>query len=119
MMRSGMAEAMPALLLTNSSQLLTVSGPSGPRRGSAMRELSIIKDAAVLCREGKIVAAGPRTEIEAQGRDAEVFDCGGRVVLPGFVDSHTHPVFVAARLVDFEKRIAGVTYEEIAASGGG
>ena len=46
-------------------------------------------------------------------------DCTGKVVLPGFVDSHTHPVFVAPRLVDFEKRVAGATYEQIAAAGGG
>src|ERR1019366_10380952 len=46
-------------------------------------------------------------------------DCSGKVVLPGFVDSHTHPVFSAPRLIDFEKRISGASYEEIAHAGGG
>jgi len=90
-----------------------------------MRELAIITDGAVLIRDSKIVAAGTTDELRhhellAGGADAvEEIDCRKRVVLPGFVDSHTHPVFTAARLVDFEKRILGANYEEIAQAGGG
>ena len=86
-----------------------------------MRELGIIEDGAVLIADGKIVAVGTTDEVakHALASEAEVIDCSHRVVLPGLVDSHTHPVFTAPRLVDFEKRIAGANYEEIAAAGGG
>ncbi|MFB3917313.1 MAG: amidohydrolase family protein [Terriglobales bacterium] len=113
------------LLLTHIRQLLTLCGPAGPRRGRALSELGIIEDAAVLCVGGKIVSAG---SLGQAARDpwlknfktrVREMDCRGKVVLPGFVDSHTHPVFAAPRLNDFEKRIAGATYEEIAKSGGG
>ncbi len=116
---------MAPLLLTNIGQLLTLQGPPGPRRGRQLGEIGLIEDAAVLCDAGKIVAAGKRREAERdswlkrhQKKVAEV-DCRGGVVLPGFVDSHTHPAFAAPRLVDFERRIAGATYEQIAAAGGG
>jgi imidazolonepropionase len=85
----------------------------------------LIKDAAVLCGGGKIIAAGPQREIlrhpwlKVNKRKLQEIDCNGGVVFPGFVDCHTHPVFAAPRLVDFEKRIAGATYEEILAAGGG
>jgi imidazolonepropionase len=71
-------------------------------------------------REGEIVAAGPSDDIEKQmPRDTEVVDATGRVVLPGFVDAHTHPVFAGNRVDEFEMRARGATYEEIAARGGG
>src|SRR5512142_1589488 len=112
------------LLLTHIPQLLTLRG-AAPRRGRELGELAILQDAAVLCVGGKIVAAGTMREVvrhpwvkKNRGKLHEV-DCRGKVVLPGFVDSHTHPVFAGPRLVDFEKRIAGATYEEIAAAGGG
>ena len=79
----------------------------------------------MLCLQGKIVSVGSTKDAFRDGwlkknrsKVAEI-DCTGKVVLPGFVDSHTHPVFVSPRLVDFEKRIEGASYEEIAASGGG
>jgi imidazolonepropionase len=108
------------ILLTRASQLLTLRGNPATRRGSAMRELGLVKDGYVLIEDGKIVAAGTE-EIcdDMRCRDAEEIDCYAKVVLPGFVDSHTHPAFVAPRLIDFEKRIAGASYEEIAAAGGG
>jgi len=117
-----------ALLLVNIGQLLTLrapSGNSGPRRGADLRDLGIISDAAVLCDAGKIISVGKTSEalkdswIKKNRRGLIEIDCSGRVVLPGFVDSHTHPVFAAPRLVDFEKRISGATYEEISAAGGG
>jgi len=115
-----------ALLLVNIGQLLTVSAEgSGPRRGTALLELGIIEDGAVLCVGGKIVSVGKTKDafrdpwVRKNRTEFEEIDCAGKVVLPGFVDSHTHPVFVSPRLVDFEKRIAGATYEQIAAAGGG
>jgi imidazolonepropionase len=86
-----------------------------------MRELGIIEDGAVLTAGGKIIAVGTADEVARHklARGAEEIDCRGKVVLPGFVDSHTHPVFTTPRLIDFEKRIAGASYEEIAEAGGG
>jgi imidazolonepropionase len=115
-----------ALLLVNISQLLTLRSPSsGPRRGPDLQELGIIKDGAVLCSGGKIVSACKAKDalrdpwLKRNRKKIVEIDCAGQVVLPGFVDSHTHPVFVTPRLVDFEKRIAGGTYEQIAEAGGG
>jgi imidazolonepropionase len=115
-----------ALLLVNISQLLTLRSPnSGPRRGRDLQELGIIKDGAVLCSGGKIVSACKAKDalrdpwLKRNRKKIVEIDCAGQVVLPGFVDSHTHPVFVTPRLVDFEKRIAGGTYEQIAEAGGG
>jgi imidazolonepropionase len=114
------------LLLVNIGQLLTLrSTDTGPRRGPSLSSLGIIEDAAVLCLGGKIVSVGTTKDalrdpwLKKNRRKLTEIDCGGRVVLPGFVDSHTHPVFTRARLVDFEKRIAGASYEEIAEAGGG
>jgi imidazolonepropionase len=86
-----------------------------------MRELGIIEDGALLIGGGKIVTVGSTEEVSkhAGTTSATEIDCSGKVVLPGFVDSHTHPVFTAPRLIDFERRIAGASYEEIAAAGGG
>jgi len=116
------------LLLVNVGQLLTLSISSsspGPRRYSDLKQLGIIENGAVLCLAGKIVSVGTTTSAlrdpwlkKNRKRVAEI-DCAGKVVLPGFVDSHTHPVFVRPRLVDFEKRIEGASYEEISLAGGG
>jgi imidazolonepropionase len=127
---------LQATLLANIGQLLTLrsysaesgstdSGESGPRRGAQLKELGIIEDAAVLCAGGKITSVGKTKDalhdpwLKKNRRKLTEIDCRGKVVLPGFVDSHTHPVFVRPRLVDFEKRIEGASYEEIAAAGGG
>src|SRR6266849_7739330 len=109
-----------SLLITGCSQLVTLRGPV-PRRGRALADPGIIRDGAVLVRDGRIVATGPRRRVErlAEARRAKKLDLGGRVVLPGFVDSHTHLVFPASRAEEYEQRIAGKTYEQIARSGGG
>ena len=116
------------LLLLNIGQLLTLrddSAGAGPRRGNQLRELGIIEDGAVLCTGGKITSVGKTKDalrdpwIRQHRKRITEIDCTGKVVLPGFVDSHTHPAFMAPRLVDFEKRISGATYEEISAAGGG
>ncbi len=116
------------MLLINISQLLTLrssSRNSGPRRGAQLGELGMIKDGAVLCAGGKIVSACKTKDalrdpwIKQNRKKIVEIDCAGQVVLPGFVDSHTHPAFVTPRLLDFEQRIAGATYEQIAEAGGG
>jgi imidazolonepropionase len=117
-----------ALLLTNIGQLLTLRSPAGrqgPRRGGDLNELGVIEDAAILCVAGKIVFVNKMREalrdpwVASNRKKIDEIDCSGRVVLPGFVDSHTHPVFMQPRLVDFEKRISGASYEQIAEAGGG
>lgn len=113
------------LLLTNISQLLTLRGPSTARRGAALNDVGLIEDATVLCTGGRIVAAGKQSGIlrhpwyKKNKRRLKELDCSGKTVLPGFVDSHTHLAFVEPRLIDFEKRSAGASYEEISAAGGG
>lgn len=123
-----MIKPQPALLLVNIGQLVTLRASlekAGPRRGADLRELSVLEDAAVLCHGGKIVSVGKTREavrdpwVKKNRKHVLEVDCEGQVVLPGFVDSHTHPAFVNPRLVDFEKRAAGATYEEIAEAGGG
>ena len=116
-----------ALFLANIHELLTLSATNkpGPRRGRDLKELGIIEDGSVLCLGGKIVSVGTTKDalgdpwLKKNRKKLTEIDCAGKVVLPGFVDSHTHPVFVSPRLVDFEKRIEGASYEEIAAAGGG
>jgi imidazolonepropionase len=115
-------------LLLNIDQLLTIRSASsspGPRRAADLKQLGIIHDGAVLCVGGKIVCVGSTKDalrdpwLKKNRKKVTEIDCAGKVVLPGFVDSHTHPVFVSPRLVDFEKRIEGASYAEIAAAGGG
>jgi len=109
-----------SLAIIGASQLVTLAGPRRPRIGQEMRKLSIICDGAMLVRDGRIVQTGALSEIEPLiDADCEVVDAAGRVVTPGFVDAHTHPVFAGARADEFEMRAAGKTYQEIAAAGGG
>ena len=115
------------LLLLNIGQLLTLHlpGKPSPRRGSDLNELGILHDGAVLIGGGKIVSVGTTKNalrdpwIRKNRKRITEIDCAGKLVLPGFVDSHTHPAFTTPRLIDFEKRITGSSYEEIAAAGGG
>jgi len=109
-----------SLLITGVSQLLTLRG-SGPRRGDSLFNLGLVKDGALLVRDGLIAAVGTRAEVEklAEARTAKKIDLGGRVALPGFVDPHTHLVHAASRAEEYELKIAGASYEEIARKGGG
>jgi imidazolonepropionase len=85
-----------------------------------LRDLSVIDDGALLVHEGRIAQVGSRAEIESLiAGDSDVIDAGSRIVLPGFVDAHTHPVFGGNRAAEFEERAGGVSYQEIAARGGG
>jgi imidazolonepropionase len=112
------------LLFTHAAQLLTLLGPNRARRGAELRELGIIPDGAVLLAGGHVAAVGATDEV-ARGitprerRTVEEIDCRGKLIAPGLVDSHNHLVFAAARLGDFERRIEGASYEEIARGGGG
>ncbi len=109
-----------SLAVIGCGQLVTLAGPARPRTRGEMRELSIIPDGALLVHDGVIELIGSRAEIEPKvGPQDTVLNAGGRVVLPGFVDAHTHIVFGGNRVDEFEKRAAGSTYEEIAAAGGG
>jgi imidazolonepropionase len=109
-----------SLVVIGASQLVTLAGPGRPRVGAEMRELAIVRDGAMLIRGGRIVQTGARSEVEKSiDSDCEVIDAAGRLITPGFVDAHTHPVFAGDRVDEFEMRAAGKSYQEIAASGGG
>jgi imidazolonepropionase len=109
-----------ALAIINCSQLVTLSGSHRPRVGAELRQLANIEDGAMLVRGDRIEVAGRRREIERLiTEDYEIIDAGKRVVTPGFVDAHTHPVFAGIRANEFEQRASGDTYREIAARGGG
>jgi imidazolonepropionase len=111
---------LKTLAVLHASQLVTVAGPKRPRIGAELGELSIIPDGAMLVLDGAIATVGTSDEIARQiPGDAEVVDATGRVVLPGFIDAHAHPVFAGNRVDEFEMRAKGATYEEIAAAGGG
>jgi len=108
-----------SLAVLHASQLVTLAGPQQPRVGSDMSDLAIIHDGGMLITDGKIDIVGSSDRIEKNASSAEIIDAGGRVVLPGFVDAHTHLVFAGNRLDDFERRARGETYEQIAKAGGG
>ncbi len=110
---------MKSLAVLHASQLVTLAGPQEPRVGSDMSDLAIIRDGGMLIIDGKIDIVGSSDRIEKNASSAEIIDAGGRVVLPGFVDAHTHLVFAGNRLDDFERRARGETYEQIAKAGGG
>ena len=108
------------LAVINCSQVVTLAGPARPRVGAEMVELGIVAPGALLVEGSRIEQVGSTDQILALAEaDYEVVDAGGRVVLPGFVDAHTHPVFAGTRVGEFEERIKGATYQEIAARGGG
>ena len=108
------------LAIVNCAQVVTLAGPARPRVGPDMSELNILAPGAIFIRDDLIEQVGSLAQIEKLiDADCEVVDAGGRIVLPGFVDAHTHPVFAGTRVDEFEQRIKGATYQEIAARGGG
>ena len=109
-----------SLAIVNIGQLVTLAGPARPRVGAELRELGLVENAALLVEDGRIISAGPSSQLRSQiPATATVIDAEGRCVTPGFVDAHTHLVFAGNRAAEFEQRIAGATYQQIAASGGG
>jgi imidazolonepropionase len=113
-------KASQEFAVANCGQLLTLGGSASARRGAAMQELGILKDAAMLIRDGRVVLTGAWKEVRSAAKAlSEEIDAGGRLVTPGFVDAHTHLVFGGNRLEEFERRARGKSYQSIAASGGG
>jgi len=109
-----------ALAIVNIGQLVTLAGAARPRVGGDLRELGLIPDAVLLIEGGRIVAAGSSAELRGKiPAQAVVVDAEGRCVTPGFVDAHTHLVFAGNRAAEFEQRLGGATYQQIAAAGGG
>ncbi len=107
------------LIVYNAGQLVTCASAGQPKRGSAMRDLGIVETGAFAVVDGKFAAVGTTGEIMAAHSSEKVVDAGGRVVMPGFVDPHTHIVFAGSRLDEFELKIKGAEYLEILAAGGG
>ncbi|MEJ7608249.1 MAG: hypothetical protein WKF37_18770 [Bryobacteraceae bacterium] len=94
---------MNRIFIRGARQLLTLQGPSGPRRGEGLRQLGIIEDGSVLIVNGAITNVGPTRRIEnlAEAKLAVEVSAAGRVVMPGFIDTHTHVIAPPARLLAF------------------
>ncbi len=106
--------------VVNIGQLVTMAGPARARIGAELKQLGLIGDAAMLVEDGRVTAIGTYSDLAGSiSQTSIVVDAGGRCVTPGFVDAHTHLVFAGNRAAEFERRIAGETYQQIAASGGG
>ncbi len=105
------------MIIHSASQLLTLSG--GPQRGTALGDLGLIPDGAVLIRSGEIVELGPTSLLLEKFPEEDRWNAGGKVVMPGFVDPHTHLIWAGDRAGEFESRLAGKTYLEILEAGGG
>ena len=108
------------LAVVNIGQLVTLAGPQRARVGAELGELGRVEDAALLIEDGLIAAAGTRAALKERIARADcVVDAEARCVTPGLVDAHTHLVFAGNRAAEFEQRIAGASYQQIAAAGGG
>jgi len=108
------------LLIENTNELVTLKGGSRkPLVGKQMEELGIIKDGALAVKDGKILAVGKTSSVEKRFRAEETVDAKGKLVIPGFVDPHTHLVFAGSREDEFEMRLKGASYMEILRKGGG
>ena len=105
------------MLVHNASQLITLT--TKPQRGSDLGTLNIIGNGAVLCRDGKIAAIGTSDDLRGAYPDEPALNAGGLVVMPGFVDPHTHLIWSGDRAAEFELRLQGKSYLEILAAGGG
>ncbi|MFL5568811.1 MAG: imidazolonepropionase [Gemmatimonadaceae bacterium] len=110
---------MKDLLFVNAAQLVTCAGPARARKGKEMRDAGILRSTAVAVSEGRITMIGAASDLMNAYSDAEIVDCRGGVLMPGFVDSHTHAVFGKPRFEEQELRATGADYMEIAKQGGG
>lgn len=107
------------LIIKSIGQLLTLHGPSRARAGHEMSDLGIVTDGALAIKDGVIKAVGTTEQINNQYTADTIIDAAGKVVMPGFVDPHTHVVFMHTRENEFEMRVQGKTYVEISQAGGG
>jgi imidazolonepropionase len=107
------------LLIRDLAQLATPAGPGGPLRGGGLRDVEVIADAFVLCRDGRIEARGPMGELPSDLGDVDEIDGRGHAAIPGLVDCHTHACFGGDRVHEFSLRAGGASYEELHAAGGG
>jgi imidazolonepropionase len=109
-----------SVAIVNIGQLVTLAGSERARVGAELHELGLMENAALVAEDGRVVAVGPYAKVRASiSADAVVIDAGGCAVTPGFVDAHTHLIFAGNRAAEFEQRISGATYQQIAALGGG
>jgi imidazolonepropionase len=109
--------AQADLLITNASQLLTLAG--GPQRGDQLGSLSVIEEGAVAIDGSGIIEVGASGDLSQRYKPERIIDASGRVVLPGFVDPHTHLIWAGDRAAEFEMRLSGMSYMQIMAAGGG
>src|SRR5262249_7232293 len=108
------------LVLRHAAQLVGLTAPGETRRaGSAMRRVDLVEDGAVVIEGQRIAWLGKTAELPLVDAEATVVDLHGKVVLPGLIDSHTHAIFAGDRVGEWEERLAGASYQEIAARGGG
>ncbi|MFQ5919474.1 MAG: imidazolonepropionase [Thermoplasmata archaeon] len=107
------------LLVRNIGRLVTLGGYRRPRRGRELLDLGVQDGAAVLIEGGRVTAAGPETQVVPEARGVEVLDAGGRLVIPGLVDAHTHAAFVGSRAGELADRLKGKSYRDIVRAGGG
>lgn len=110
---------MTRLLIRNLAQLATPSGSAAPLRGAALRDVTVLEDAYVLCRDGKVEALGRMAELGSIDGEVEELDGRGLSAVPGLADCHTHPAFGGDRVEEFSLRTGGASYEELHATGGG
>ena len=112
------------LLVHSAAQMCIVPpagepGHEGPQRGAALGDLGLLADGALAAADGRVVAVGPSAELRAHYRAKTTLDAGGRCVVPGFVDPHTHLPWLGDRAGEFEQRLGRATYMDIMAAGGG
>jgi len=108
------------LLIVNADELVTLSSDNQkPRTGKQMREIGIIRDGSLAIKEGRIVAMGKTTDVTRVFKAENVISANGKIVLPGFVDPHTHLVFAGSQEDEFQMRIEGASYTEILKVGRG
>ncbi|HYY74708.1 MAG TPA: imidazolonepropionase [Gaiellaceae bacterium] len=110
---------MSALLVRDLAQVVSPAGDQAPLRGTALRELRVVENGYVLCRDGRVVEVGAMSELGTIEGDVREVDGRGRAAVPGLVDCHTHACFVGDRAGEFELRAGGAGYEELHAAGGG
>jgi len=103
------------ILIKNASELITMDGPNRPRIKKEMGELSIIENGSVAIKDGKIVETGNDLKYVARN----TIDASGKMVMPGFIDPHTHLVFAGSREFEIDMKLKGHSYMEILKKGGG